>query len=38
MLDLDAVALLVSHPAKSDILFHESEIVLPDTPGLGISL
>jgi len=38
MLDLDAVALLASHPAKSDILFHESEIVLPDTPGLGISL
>jgi o-succinylbenzoate synthase len=38
ILDLDAVALLASHPAKSDILFHESEIVLPDTPGLGIAL
>jgi o-succinylbenzoate synthase len=38
MLDLDAVSLLASHPAKSDILFNESKIVLADTPGLGISL
>ncbi len=38
MLDLDAVSLLASHPLKSDILFHESEIVLSDTPGIGVSL
>jgi o-succinylbenzoate synthase len=38
MLDLDAVSLLASHPAKSDIIFNESEIVLLETPGLGISL
>jgi o-succinylbenzoate synthase len=38
MLDLDAVALLASHPAKSDILFNESEIMLPESTGLGIYL
>jgi len=38
MLDLDAVALLSSHPAKTDILFSESNILLSDTSGLGITL
>jgi len=38
MLDLDAVALLASHPAQSDIVFDESNILLSDTPGLGIRL
>ncbi len=38
MLDLDAVALLASHPTKSDTSFDESHIVLADVPGLGISL
>ena len=37
MLDLDAVALLASHPAKTDILFNESEIMLSNSSGLGIS-
>jgi len=37
MLDLDAVSLLASHPVQSDILFDESEIVLSDTAGLGVS-
>ena len=36
MLDLDAVALLASHSAKSDILFEESDIVLAETPGLEV--
>jgi len=37
MLDLDAVSLLASHPAKTSILFNESEIVLGNEIGLGIS-
>ncbi|MCB4746193.1 MAG: dipeptide epimerase [Sulfurovum sp.] len=37
MLDLDAVALLASHPAKSNIYFNESKITLCNTPGLGVS-
>ncbi len=37
MLDLDAVSLLASSPVKSDILFNESEIVLCDAVGLGVS-
>ena len=35
MLDLDAVALLASHPVHTDIIFKESEITLSDTVGLG---
>jgi len=38
MLDLDAVALLASHPAKVEVLFDESCIVLSDVAGLGVSL
>ncbi len=38
MLDLDAVALLASHPLKSDVRFNESEIILPHVPGIGVSL
>ncbi len=38
MLDLDAVALLASHQLKSDVYFNESEILLSDTPGIGLSL
>jgi o-succinylbenzoate synthase len=38
MIDLDAVSLLASHPAKTDIIFDESRIVLPEVPGLGITL
>jgi len=38
MIDLDAVSLLASHPAKTDILFDESRIVLSEVPGLGITL
>lgn len=37
MLDLDAVSLLASHPAKTSILFNESEIILGKETGLGIS-
>ncbi len=37
MLDLDAVSLLASHPVDTDIIFNESEIVLSDTQGLGVS-
>ena len=37
MLDLDAVALLSSHPAKTNILFNESRIELSDDIGLGVS-
>jgi o-succinylbenzoate synthase len=36
MLDLDAVSLLASCPAKTDIHFNESKIVLSDTVGLGV--
>jgi len=38
MLDLDAVALLASHPIKTDILFDESKITLSQKHGLGVSL
>ncbi len=38
MLDLDAVALLASHPAHSDIVFDESHIALGDAVGLGVRL
>jgi len=38
MLDLDAVALLASHPAHSDIVFDESHITLGDAAGLGVRL
>jgi o-succinylbenzoate synthase len=38
MLDLDAVALLASHPVETDTLFNESEIILGEDIGLGISL
>ncbi|MDQ7047461.1 MAG: dipeptide epimerase [Sulfurovum sp.] len=38
MLDLDAVSLLASHPVKTSILFNESEIILSDDIGLGVSL
>ena len=38
MLDLDAVALLASHPLRSDVRFNESEILLADVPGIGVSL
>jgi len=37
MLDLDAVSLLASHPMKTDIVFNESEIILSETHGLGVS-
>jgi len=37
MIDLDAVALLASHPAQSDIVFDESDIVLGSAPGVGVS-
>ena len=37
MLDLDAVALLASSPVESDIIFNESEIILSETNGLGVS-
>ncbi len=37
MLDLDAVSLLASSPVRSDILFNESEIILSESNGLGVS-
>ena len=37
MLDLDAVSLLASHPVKTSILFNESEIILSEDNGLGVS-
>ena len=37
MLDLDAVSLLASHPVETGIVFNESEIVLSEDIGLGIS-
>ena len=37
MLDLDAVSLLASHPVDTNILFNESEIVLSEDPGLGVT-
>jgi len=38
MLDLDAVSLLASHPVKTTIQFNESEIILSDDIGLGVTL
>jgi len=37
MLDLDAVSLLASHPVNTSILFNESEIILSEDNGLGVS-
>ena len=37
MIDLDAVSLLQSHSLKSSVIFNESEIILSDDFGLGIS-
>ncbi|WP_373030992.1 dipeptide epimerase [Sulfurovum sp.] len=37
MLDLDAVSLLASHPVNTTILFNESEIILSENNGLGVS-
>jgi len=37
MLDLDAVSLLASHPVDTSIQFNESEIVLSEDVGLGVS-
>ena len=37
MLDLDAVSLLASHPVETSIVFDESEIVLSEDAGLGVS-
>jgi o-succinylbenzoate synthase len=38
MLDLDAISLLASHPVETNIKFNESEIILSDDIGLGVSL
>ena len=38
MLDLDAVSLLDSHPIETSIAFNESQIVLSEEVGLGVSL
>ena len=38
MLDLDAVALLSSHPIQTKTIFNESEIILSDEIGLGVTL
>lgn len=38
MLDLDAVSLLASHPVETSIIFNESEIILSEDIGLGVSL
>jgi len=37
MIDLDAVALLASHPVKTTMLFDESNITLSEESGLGVS-
>ena len=37
MLDLDAVSLLASHPVDTSIVFNESNIVLSEALGLGVS-
>ena len=37
MLDLDAVSLLASHPVQTNIIFNESEIILSEDSGLGVS-
>ena len=36
MLDLDAVSLCRSNPVEGGVLFDESRIVIPDSPGLGV--
>jgi L-alanine-DL-glutamate epimerase-like enolase superfamily enzyme len=38
MLDLDAVNLLASHPVQTSIVFNESEIILSDAIGMGVSV
>ena len=38
MLDLDAVSLLDSHPVETSIVFDESDIILSEKVGLGVSL
>jgi len=38
MLDLDAVSLLASHPVETSIVFNESQIILSEEIGLGVSL
>ena len=38
ILDLDAVSLLASHPVTTSVVFNESEIILSDDFGLGVSL
>ena len=38
MLDLDAISLLASHPAQTNIAFNESDIILSEDIGLGVSL
>ena len=37
MLDLDAVSLLASHPVETSIVFNESEIMLSEDLGLGVT-
>jgi len=37
MLDLDAVSLLATHPVNSNIQFNESQIILSENIGLGVS-
>jgi len=38
MLDLDAVSLLASHPVETSIAFNESDIVLSEDMGMGVSV
>ena len=38
MLDLDAISLLASHPVETNIVFNESDIMLSEDIGLGVSL
>lgn len=38
MLDLDAISLLASHPVETSIVFNESDIILSEDVGLGVSL
>lgn len=38
MLDLDAISLLASHPVETNITFNESDIILSEDIGLGVSL
>lgn len=37
MIDLDAVSLLASHPVDTSVIFNESEIILSEEAGLGVS-